>query len=211
MRDHRGLPLALIFAGKRSIAIVTKGFGSRLFCGRVAILMNEDSTGTAEMLAQFTQENQLGTIVGSKTAGRLVLRSDVTICNGYTLVLPVAAYLSWNGDRIEGNGITGGVRNYRLDATVDAAPIAPAVRQYCFTTERVRWPVISATVSGLIPLSEHCVTRPGRKLCAAILAMSDAGKPALLAARLRMRGIQSGLRLSEMRRAGPLRGRVRRC
>ena len=51
------------------------------------------------------------------------------------------------------------------------------------------------TLSGLIPFSEHWVTRPARKLCAAILAMSDAGNPALLAARLRMRGIESALRL----------------
>lgn len=100
------LPLALKFANKRSIALVTEGFGSRPFHGRVAILVNEHSTGAAEMLAQFAQENRLATIVGSKTAGRLVSRSGVKIGNGYTLVLPVAAYMSWNGDRIEGKGIT---------------------------------------------------------------------------------------------------------
>ena len=53
----------------------------------------------------FAQENRLGTIVGSKTAGRLVSRSGIKIGNGYTLVLPVATYMSWNGDRIEGKGI----------------------------------------------------------------------------------------------------------
>ena len=58
------------------------------------------------MLAQFAQENRLGTIVGSKTAGRLVSRSGIKIGRGYSPVLPVTAYMSWKGDRIEGKGIT---------------------------------------------------------------------------------------------------------
>jgi carboxyl-terminal processing protease len=58
------------------------------------------------MLAQFAQENHLATIVGQRTAGRLVSRSGVKIGHEYTLVLPVAAYRSWNGFRIEGKGIT---------------------------------------------------------------------------------------------------------
>ncbi len=100
------LPLALKFANKRSIALVTEGFVRRPFHGRIAILVNEHSTGAAEMLAQFAKENRPAIIVGSKTAGRLVSRSGVKIGNGYTLVLLVAAYMSWNGDRIEGKGIT---------------------------------------------------------------------------------------------------------
>lgn len=91
------LPFVLKFANKRSIALVTEGFGRRPFHGRVAILVNEHSTGAAEMLAQFAQENRLATIVGSKTAGRIVSRSGIKMGNGYTLVLPVAAYMSWNG------------------------------------------------------------------------------------------------------------------
>jgi carboxyl-terminal processing protease len=100
------LPLALKFAGKKSVALMTEGLGRRPFHGRIVILVNEHSTGAAEMLAQFAHENRLATIVGSKTAGRLVSRSGIKIGNGYTLVLPVAAYTSWKGSRIEGNGIT---------------------------------------------------------------------------------------------------------
>jgi C-terminal processing protease CtpA/Prc len=100
------LPLALKFAGKKSVALMTEGLGRRPFHGRIVILVNEHSTGAAEMLAQFAHENRLATIVGSKTAGRLVSRCGIKIGNGYTLVLPVAAYTSWSGARIEGNGIT---------------------------------------------------------------------------------------------------------
>jgi carboxyl-terminal processing protease len=114
------LPLALKFGRKRSIALVTEGLGRHPFHGHVAILVNEHSTGAAEMLAQFAQENRLATIIGSKTAGRLVSRSGIKIGNGYTLVLPVAAYMSWSGVRIEGNGITPDVpADWSYEAALD--------------------------------------------------------------------------------------------
>ena len=114
------LPLALKFAGKKSVALMTEGLGRRPFHGRIVILVNEHSTGAAEMLAQFARENRLATIVGSKTAGRLVSRSGIKIGNGYTLVLPVAAYTSWNGTRIEGNGITPDIpADWSYEAAID--------------------------------------------------------------------------------------------
>jgi carboxyl-terminal processing protease len=58
------------------------------------------------MLAQFVQENRLGTIVGSKTPGRLVSRSAFKIGYDYRIVIPIGAYVSWKGNRIEGKGIT---------------------------------------------------------------------------------------------------------
>jgi carboxyl-terminal processing protease len=114
------LPLALKFAGKKSVALMTEGLGRRPYHGRIVILVNEHSTGAAEMLAQFARENRLATIVGSKTAGRLVSRSGIKIGNGYTLVLPVAAYTSWNGTRIEGNGITPDIpADWSYEAAID--------------------------------------------------------------------------------------------
>jgi carboxyl-terminal processing protease len=80
--------------------------GRQSFHGRVVILVNEHTTGAAEMLAQFAQENGLGTIVGNKTPGRLLSRSGFKIGNDYRLVIPIGAYVSWNGNRIEGKGIT---------------------------------------------------------------------------------------------------------
>ena len=98
--------LALKFFGKKSVVLETSGLGSQSFHGRVVILVNEHTTGAAEMLAQFAQENGLGTIVGNKTPGRLVSRSAFKIGNDYRLVIPIGAYVSWKGNRIEGKGIT---------------------------------------------------------------------------------------------------------
>ena len=98
--------LALKFFGKKSVVLETAGLGRQSFHGRVVILVNEHTTGAAEMLVQFAQENGLGTVVGNKTPGRLVSRSAFKIGNEYRIVIPIGAYVSWRGNRIEGTGIT---------------------------------------------------------------------------------------------------------
>jgi C-terminal processing protease CtpA/Prc len=106
-RSKLGIPaLALKFLGKTSVFVHTEGLGPRRYHGRVAILVNRHTTGAAEMVAQFAQENRLAVISGEKTPGRLVSRSAFKLGFGYRLVVPVAAYFSAKGNRIEGVGIT---------------------------------------------------------------------------------------------------------
>ena len=106
-RSKLAIPgLALKFGTKTSVFLYTEALGRRAHHGRIVILVNEHTTGAAEMLAQFAQENRLATIVGSKTPGRLVSRSASKLGFGYRLVVPVAAYVSAKGTQIEGNGIT---------------------------------------------------------------------------------------------------------
>lgn len=106
-RSKLAIPgLALKFMSKTSVFLKTEALGRKAFHGHVVILVNEHSTGAAEMLAQFAQENRLATIVGTKTPGRLVSRSATKLGSGYRLVVPVAAYISAKGTLIEGNGIT---------------------------------------------------------------------------------------------------------
>jgi C-terminal processing protease CtpA/Prc len=97
--------LAVKFLTKKSVVLETEGLGKQRFHNRVGILVNEHSTGSSEMLAQFAKENGLATIIGKKTPGHLVSRSAFKIGHDYRLVLPVAAYQSWKGTRVEGNGI----------------------------------------------------------------------------------------------------------
>jgi C-terminal processing protease CtpA/Prc len=106
-RSKLAIPgLAIKFLGKTSVFLYTEALGRRAFHGRTAILVNEHTTGAAEMVAQFAQENQLALIVGMKTPGRLVSRSAFKLGYGYRIVIPVAAYVSAKGTQIEGRGIT---------------------------------------------------------------------------------------------------------
>lgn len=101
----------------QSICIVTEGLGPQKFHGRVVVLVNEHSASAAEMLAAFAQENRLGTIVGTKTAGRLLSGSAFHVGQGYMLGLPVAAYFTWNGALLEGTGV---IPDVESDLSCDA-------------------------------------------------------------------------------------------
>jgi C-terminal processing protease CtpA/Prc len=57
------------------------------------------------MVSAFAEENNLATIVGTKTPGRLLSGSAYKVGHGYILGLPVAAYLTWEGRMLENNGI----------------------------------------------------------------------------------------------------------
>src|SRR6266498_1337580 len=91
---------------EKSILVVTEGLGPRKFHGRVVLLVNEHTASAGEMVSAFAEENNLATIVGTKTPGRLLSGSAFKAGFGYIVGLPVAAYLTWQGKLIEGRGIT---------------------------------------------------------------------------------------------------------
>src|SRR2546427_1206911 len=90
----------------KSILVVTEGLGPQRFHGRVIILVNEHTASAGEMVAAFAEENKLTTIIGAKTAGRLLSGSAFKAGVGYIVGVPVAAYLTWQGKLIEGRGVT---------------------------------------------------------------------------------------------------------
>jgi C-terminal processing protease CtpA/Prc len=90
----------------KSILVVTEGLGPQKVHGRVVILVNEHTASAGEMLAAFAEEDGLATIVGTKTAARLLSGSTFKAGSGYIVGLPVAAYLTWQGKLIEGKGVT---------------------------------------------------------------------------------------------------------
>ncbi len=104
------LPLALKFGfAGRSVAVFTEALGPKAFHGRVAMLVNEHSASAAEMVAAFASEYKLATLVGTKTAGRLVATGAFKVGFGYRIALPVAKYYTWHGTDMEGRGVVPGV------------------------------------------------------------------------------------------------------
>src|SRR5208282_2644780 len=72
----------------KSILVVTEGLGTQKFHGRIVVLVNEHTASAGEMVAAFTEENQLATIVGTKTPGRLLSGSAFKAGFGYIVGLP---------------------------------------------------------------------------------------------------------------------------
>jgi carboxyl-terminal processing protease len=98
--------LALRFAGpmltKKPVVLETEGLGMRSFQRRVVLLVDRHTASAAEMIVAFARENSLATIVGEKTAGRLLSATSVRVGNGFRLALPTGSFRTWKGRAYEG-------------------------------------------------------------------------------------------------------------
>jgi carboxyl-terminal processing protease len=101
--------LAVQFAptmmAKKPIVLQTEGLGKRPFHGRTVLLVDRHTASAAEMIVAFARENGLATIIGEKTAGRLLSAASVKVGNGFRLALPTGAYYTWKGSVLEGTPI----------------------------------------------------------------------------------------------------------
>lgn len=101
--------LALRFAPamvqKKPVILETEGLGKQSFHGRVILLVNRHTASAAEMIVAFARENHLATVVGEKTAGRLLSATSVKVGHGFRLALPTGAYYTWKGSILEGTPI----------------------------------------------------------------------------------------------------------
>jgi carboxyl-terminal processing protease len=57
---------------QKPIVLQTEGLGKQPFHGRIVLLVDRHTASAAEMIVAFARENKLATIVGEKTAGRLL-------------------------------------------------------------------------------------------------------------------------------------------
>jgi carboxyl-terminal processing protease len=100
------LPLIARFGLKgRSVALFSEGLGPARHHERVALLINEHSASASEMVAGFASEYKLAHLVGVKTPGKLVAAASFKVGHGYRVVLPVGAYYTWQGAKLEGQGV----------------------------------------------------------------------------------------------------------
>lgn len=77
----------------------------RAFLGPLAILVDECSASTAEVLAGGLQDLGRARIFGVRTAGAALLSVIESLPNGDRVQLPMADYVSAGGERLEGRGV----------------------------------------------------------------------------------------------------------
>jgi len=90
---------------KTPIVLETEGLGPKPYHGNIVLLVDRHTASAAEMVAIFATENKLATLIGEKTAGRLLSATSVKVGHGFRLALPVGAYNTWNGIVLEGSPI----------------------------------------------------------------------------------------------------------
>lgn len=97
---------------------------SGLFKGSVAVLVNGGSGSASEITAMALREFRGAPVIGTKSAGAVLVSTIAEISGGWQVQFPFMDYISARGVRLEGNGIV-------PDSTVetpkfgeqDAAPI----------------------------------------------------------------------------------------
>lgn len=100
-----GLRFAPSMMAKKPIVLETEGLGAKPFHGRIVLLADRHTASAAEMIVAFARENDLATIIGEKTAGRLLSATSIKVGKGFRLALPTGAYRTWSGSVYEGNPI----------------------------------------------------------------------------------------------------------
>lgn len=102
-----GKPTDLVAIAKWSPNKVRASKSSRLpvYKGHVAVLVNGFSGSAAEICAAGLRDTVGATVVGTKSAGAVLvsLISDAT--NGFSLEFPIGDYVTISGTRLEGNGV----------------------------------------------------------------------------------------------------------
>jgi C-terminal processing protease CtpA/Prc len=100
-----GLQFLPALIKKSPVVLESEGLGAKPYHGRIVLLVDRHTASAAEMVTIFAKENKLATIVGEKTAGRLLSATSVKVGHGFRLALPTGAYYTWNGTALEGSPI----------------------------------------------------------------------------------------------------------
>lgn len=75
------------------------------FKGNVFVLINGGSGSASEITAQALRELANAPVIGSKSAGAVLVSTMAPLAGGWQLQYPLSDYLSKEGVRLEGNGI----------------------------------------------------------------------------------------------------------
>lgn len=87
----------------------------------MAVLINENTASSAEILASAIQDSKAGILIGEQTFGKAVIQSTYPLNNGMVFKLTIGQYLTRNGNEIDHIGLSPDkhVINYtkRIDTT----------------------------------------------------------------------------------------------
>ena len=73
--------------------------------GKIWVLTNKNTASACEPLVDFLKVNNLATIIGEKTAGKMLSAKSFSIDENYELYLPIANYYTAQNFWIEQNGV----------------------------------------------------------------------------------------------------------
>lgn len=104
-----------------------------VYKGNLVVLVNAFSGSASEIAAAALKDEANATVVGTKSAGAVLVSVIVPVSNGFMLQYPLSDYVTVKGVRLEGTGVVPDVvaeePKYRLPNTKDDA-VAKAVQVF---------------------------------------------------------------------------------
>jgi carboxyl-terminal processing protease len=75
------------------------------YAGNVVVLINGGSGSASEMAAAALRDHSRAKVVGTRSAGAVLVSVIVPVGGGFTLQYPLSDYVTTNGQRLEGEGV----------------------------------------------------------------------------------------------------------
>ena len=102
-----GLPWLAVKYGfsDPSVRVATEGLGTYLFHGRTVLLVDEATTGAGERVAAFAADEHLCSIVGARTAGKVICSDSKSVGNDFFVRIPGRAWYTPARRLVEGAGV----------------------------------------------------------------------------------------------------------
>lgn len=95
-----------------------------VYKGRVIVLINGISGSASEIVAAGLRDTIGATVVGTRSAGAVLVSAYVSASNGFMLQFPMSDYVTIHGVRLEGKGVTPDVTVTDSKLRVPGAPDA---------------------------------------------------------------------------------------
>ena len=105
LKDFTVKGIKKMFREEAGFRMVIPGHDRPVFKGKTYVLVNTKTASANEPLVAVFKREGIATLVGSKTAGRMLNGAWFSLGEDYTLFIPTADYLTARGNRLDKVGI----------------------------------------------------------------------------------------------------------
>lgn len=106
VKEEKGKPTDLAAIARYSKSLVASKDDIPYFKGHVAVLINGGSGSASEIAAAALRDDVDAPIVGTKSAGAVLVSIMNPMPDGFMLQFPITDFVTVNGVRLEGTGVT---------------------------------------------------------------------------------------------------------
>lgn len=101
---------------EKGAKLIFKKPSNETYSGNLYILINKNTGSTCEPIAYVLKKKGMATLIGENTAGAMLAASPFKVSEKYILSLPIADFYTFDGNRLEGNGVKPNIETDSEDA-----------------------------------------------------------------------------------------------